>query len=157
MSAAIVFGSLNLDYVVRLPHTPNGGETVTATELALVPGGKGANQAVALARMGTVAQLIGCTGDDAAGEFVRNALAAERIGLEGIRRVAEMPTGSAFIFVEPSGQNRIAVVPGANAAVGERELERLAAALPGAQALLLQLEVPLDAVVRAARSTFERS
>ncbi len=150
MSFAVVFGSLNLDYVVRVARAPSAGETVTASGLALVPGGKGANQAVAVARMGIATKLVGCTGDDAAARIVREALAVEGVDLRGVREIEGQATGCAFILVDAQGENRIAVVPGANALAADAELEHLAAALRGARALLLQLEIPLDTVVRAA-------
>jgi ribokinase len=127
---------------------PLPGETVLATHTMRVPGGKGANQAVAAARAGAPTTLLAALGDDADAQLLRAALHAAAVGTELVRTSAE-PTGLAVVVVDPSGQNSIVVAPGANATLtglGERER----AAIRTAAVLLCQLEVPLAAVADAA-------
>jgi ribokinase len=132
-----VVGSVNLDLVARVERLPRPGETVTASGLARLPGGKGANQAVAAARLGAEVTFVGAVGDDAfAAEALAN-LVALGVQLE-LERVAT--TGLALIAVDDAGENEIVIVPGSNALVTPREVEG---------AVLCQLEVP-DAVVLAA-------
>jgi ribokinase len=149
--AVLVLGSINMDLVVRTPRWPASGETLTAHTFATAPGGKGANQAVAAARLGVPTRLIGRVGDDGFGTELRVGLQAAGVATSGIAVADGTPSGVALIAVDDAAQNRIIVVPGANGAVGAPELDRLRAALPGARVLLLQLEVPLETVVAAAQ------
>lgn len=146
----VVFGSLNMDLVAATERLPRPGETLTGHAFRTVPGGKGANQAVACARLGAPTRLVGRVGADSFGASLRAGLAAEGIALAGVAEAPGQPSGIAVITVEDSGENTIVVIPGANGVVGAPDLERLDAALDGAGALLLQLEVPLEAVVAAA-------
>jgi ribokinase len=142
----VVVGSVNLDLVATVPRRPEPGETVVATGFARVPGGKGANQALAARRLGAEVRLVAAVGDD---ETADEALALLRIGgvdLSSIRRSAERPSGLALITVDSGGENTIVVVAGANA-----ELTVEPADLAGADAVLCQLEVPMPAVAAAAR------
>jgi len=133
-----VVGSVNLDLVARVDELPRPGETVTGAALERVPGGKGANQAVACARLGADVALVCAVGDDA---FADEALPREeRLDVRAARVSA--PTGVAMILVDSSGENQIVVAPGANAALREFEL-------PESDAVLCQLEVPDEAVVAA--------
>ena len=136
-----VVGSINLDLVARCERLPRPGETVTDGEFARAPGGKGANQAVAAARMGADVRMIGCVGDD---EFARDAVAIldGEVDLD-VEFVAE-PTGVAVIFVDGTGENQIVVAPGANRVV---DVNRLAET---EDALLTQLEIPADTVAGVA-------
>ncbi len=113
----VVLGSLNMDLVLRVPHAPAAGETLLGHSIANIPGGKGANQAVSCAREGAQVQMIGCVGDDAHGQSLRQALERDGIDTAALRTVAGEPTGTALILVEDSGQNRIVMIPGANARV----------------------------------------
>jgi ribokinase len=150
MSArVVVLGSLNRDYVVQVPRLPVAGQTVTGAALLTFSGGKGANQALAAARLGARVTLVGRTGDDDAGRALVEGLAAEGVDVSGVSRDHSAPTGAALILVEEGGQNLIAVAPGANATVGEEEVTRVAGCLRPGDLLLLQLEIPI-AVVRAA-------
>ncbi len=134
----VVVGSINLDLVGRCERLPRPGETLTGASFDRFPGGKGANQAVAAARLGAKVRLVGCVGDDV---FAAEALAnAGELELD-LRRV-EQPTGVALILVDARGENQIVVAPGANALVGGFEL-------PPADAVLCQLEVPDAAVIEA--------
>jgi ribokinase len=142
-----VVGSVNLDLVATLPRLPQAGETLTATGLTRVPGGKGANQALALRRLGLPVQLVAAVGTDVDAGSALELLRAEGVGLDRLRRVAE-PTGLALIAVDTAGDTTITVVPGANAA-----LRVTAEDVASADAVLTVLEVPDHAVTTAAQHT----
>ncbi|MFO0981841.1 MAG: ribokinase [Planctomycetota bacterium] len=152
----VVIGSLNMDLVIAAPRFPRAGETVAGSGLRTIPGGKGANQAVASARLGAAVRMVGCLGADAFGRELRRALADDHVDVDGIVAVAGMPTGVALIVVEPSGENRIVLAPGANAAMTPAMAEQAAARLTAEEVLLLQLEVSTAAVVAAARAAARR-
>ncbi|MEU9084929.1 ribokinase [Streptomyces sp. NPDC048357] len=148
MTAIAVLGSTNMDLVAYVPKAPRLGETVTGRAFRTVPGGKGANQAVAAARSGGEVVMIGAVGADEFGVRLRSALCAAGIDTAGLRTV-EGPSGTAHITVDDEGGNSIIVIPGANARVTGLEAgddARIAAA----GALLLQLELPLTAVLAGA-------
>ena len=136
----VVVGSINLDLVVRVPTLPRPGETVAGGTFAQVPGGKGANQAVACARLGADVTLIGAVGRDAQAEDALSGLRQAGVALR-LAEAAE-PTGVALIQVDAAGETTIAVAPGANGTLGSVEL-------PGHDAVLCQLEVPDVAVLSA--------
>ena len=144
-----VVGSANLDIVVPVPRHPVPGETVLGGDHARIPGGKGANQAVAAARLGRRVGFVGCIGNDAAGVELHDALDGDGVDVSNLRIVDEAPSGIALISVGPDGDNSIVVSPGANAHVGEADIERAAPMLQSALVTLLQLEVPVDAVIEA--------
>lgn len=146
---AIVFGSLNMDLAAYAPRLPAPGETVRADSLAVTPGGKGANQAVAIARAGLPVLMVGAVGDDAYGRDLQAALRDRGVDASGIR-ATEGPTGLALIAVDAAGENQIVIVPGSNDRLDGRDLERLATALPSASLLVLQLEISLELVTAAA-------
>ncbi|MEU8246728.1 ribokinase [Nonomuraea sp. NPDC048916] len=145
-----VFGSANMDLVAYVARAPKRGETVTGRMFRTVPGGKGANQAIAAARAGAEVAFLGAVGDDGFGAELRDTLAVAGVNVERLRRVPG-PSGIAHIVVDDEGGNSIVVVPGANGAVtgpgGEDE-----AVIAASRALLLQLELPMPAVVAAARA-----
>jgi ribokinase len=146
-----VVGSLNEDVVVAVDRLPGRGETVIARATTLAPGGKGANQAAAAARLGAAVQMVGRVGDDPAGERQLAALAEAGVSVASVARTQGVPTGSATIPVEDgTGENLIVVVPGANAALDAADAE--ADAVRQAAVVLLQLEVPLATVTAAARA-----
>ena len=145
-----IFGSINMDLVVRTPRFPLPGETLTGHTFFTAPGGKGANQAVACARLGVPTRMIGRVGDDAFGAILRNNLYAYGVDLSGVTTDARQRSGVAIITVDDAAENSIIVVPGANGTLGPDDLARLDAALADARVLLLQLEIPLDTVVAAA-------
>jgi len=147
MSTIAVIGSVNLDLVATVKKLPEPGETVTDAELSRFPGGKGANQALAAQRLGSDAKLIACVGDDAAAVEAQILLLEGGVDLSGVQSVADLPTGIAMIAVAPSGENHIVVAPGANRALTPDVLS-----VPVADALICQLEVPVDTVAAAARS-----
>jgi len=135
-----VVGSVNLDLVARVPSLPRAGETVGGARLARIPGGKGANQAVAAARLGAGVRMVGCVGDDPFAEEALAGLRAAGVRVD-VEHVHGVSTGVALIFVDDAGENTIVVVPGANDRVDPTDAEG---------AVLCQLEVPLDAVEAAA-------
>jgi len=144
-----VFGSVNMDLVAYADAAPARGETVTGRAFRMIPGGKGANQAIAAARAGAPVTFIGAVGDDAFGPRLRETLVAAGVDVTHLRQV-EGPSGIAHITVDGRGGNAIVVVPGANGAMtGPGEAE--AAAISRTGVLLLQLELPLEAVIAAAR------
>lgn len=140
----VVFGSLNMDLMVRVERAPRAGETLRGLGLLSNPGGKGANQAVACARQGARVAMVGCVGQDSFGQALRSALAADGIDITQVRQVPGS-TGVAVVMVDAQGENRITLIPGAN-----EQLKADAQALAG-QFLLLQCEVPMPEVVQAAR------
>ncbi len=145
----VVVGSINMDLVVRSTRLPAPGETLIGNSLSEIPGGKGANQAVGAARLGTDVSLIGRLGDDGFGETLRRALGTEGVRLDGVERTQNCCSGVAIIGVEDSGQNCITVVPGANGRLTPDDVQRQALAIAHADVLLLQLEVPIETVVTA--------
>jgi ribokinase len=144
-----VVGSINLDVVVGVERHPAPGETVVGGDRQELPGGKGANQAVAAARLGASVALVGRVGDDDAGRRLRDGLAAEGVDVRFVSVDPEAPTGMALIAVDASGENTIVVSPGANARVGEGDVRAAGDVVPGAGVVLVQHEVP-EAAVRAA-------
>ena len=147
----VVFGSLNADVVVRLPRFPAPGETVTGTDLAVFPGGKGANQACAAGRLGAQVHMVGRVGADGSGQLLRSSLDKAGVDTSAVLADLSVPTGTAFIAIDATGQNEIVIVAGANGRVGADDVERSRSLIEGAAFLLLQLEVPLAAVEGAAR------
>jgi len=141
----VVIGAVNVDLVVEVPSLPRPGETVIGADLTRHPGGKGGNQAVAAARAGAAVRFLGAVGSDPDGDRLVDGLRAEGIDTRFISRVAS-PTGAALIAVAPDGQNQIAVAAGAN---GHLEADAVDAALAGASHVLISLEIPLAAAVRA--------
>ncbi|MDQ2791354.1 MAG: PfkB family carbohydrate kinase [Actinomycetota bacterium] len=140
-----VVGSVNPDLVAALPRLPGPGETLTATGLTRIPGGKGANQALATHRQGLPVQLVAAVGADPEADTALELLYREGVALDRLRTVPE-PTGLALIAVDPAGETTIVVVPGANATL------RVAAQdVAGAAAVLTVLEVPEQAVIAAAQ------
>jgi ribokinase len=136
-----VVGSINLDLVARCRRLPEPGETVTDAEFSRVPGGKGANQAVAAARLGAHVTMVGCVGDDSFADEATGALA--EAGVELHLGEVEAPTGVALIFVDDNGENEIVVAPGANGFVSPPET---------ADNVLCQLEIPLGTVAAASEA-----
>lgn len=152
MAGIFVVGSINQDYVLRLERRPEPGETVTDAELSMFPGGKGANQAVAAARLlgaGRVS-MLGRVGDDAAGPRLAENLEENGVDTTHVEVVEGATSGSAFITVTPDGENAIVVSPGANRRFGPEEVEASAEALRETSVLVAQMEVEVEAIRRAA-------
>ena len=142
-----MLGSLNMDISVTVPRLPAPGATVLGGVAAFSPGGKGANQAVAAARLGAAVRMVGCVGDDEFGRSLRAALEGEAVGDDGVRTVPGVPTGLAMITVDEAGENIITVAPGANREVGEAEIAAIGDV--AADVLVISAEVPA-ATIRAA-------
>ncbi len=144
----VVLGSLNMDLVAQVSRLPKPGETILGDRFTTVPGGKGANQAVAAARLGARTTMMGRVGGDSFGKTLCEGLAADEIDVSAISVSDRTPSGTALIAVAPQ-DNQIIVVPGANGEVGQDALTALARCVQEARVLLLQFEIPL-AVVEAA-------
>ena len=145
----VVVGSLNMDLVVKTPRHPEVGETILGSEFRTYPGGKGANQAVAAAKLGCPVKMVGRVGKDPFANELLEAISIEKLDSAYIIRDPNEPTGVAFITVDQDGQNSIIVIPGANARVSPEDVQAAEKVFIGAAVLLIQLECPLPAVVRA--------
>jgi ribokinase len=152
----VVFGSINIDLVVQCQHLPLPGETLLGGGFLIAPGGKGANQAVACARLGAPTYMVGRVGADSFGTIMRSSLDSNGVITSGIINDSTQPTGVALITVETSGENTIVVAPGANGNVSLEDVARMSPLLSEASVLLLQLEIPLDTVVAAACAAREQ-
>jgi ribokinase len=152
----IVLGSINMDLVAHAPRLPRPGESLIGTSFHTTPGGKGANQAVACARLRIQTHMIGRVGDDVFGNALRENLAAYGVDTKGISVDEKQPSGVALISIDEAAENNIIVVPGANGVIGLPELDYLVSMLPDVQVLLLQLEIPMDIVQKAAQLAHER-
>jgi ribokinase len=141
----LVVGSANADLVTTVDRRPAAGETVLGSDLAIHPGGKGANQAVAAARLGARAGLLARVGDDAHGELLTGSLTAAGVDTTGVL-VGGAPTGVALITVDPTGDNSIVVSPGANARLSPADIAAAGKLLAAASVVSLQLEIPLETV-----------
>ncbi|MFF8190312.1 ribokinase [Streptomyces bobili] len=150
MTDIVVLGSTNMDLVAYVEKAPQRGETVTGREFRTIPGGKGANQAVAAAHAGGTVSMIGAVGNDSFGTRLRSTLEHSGVNTDHLRTV-ESPSGTAHIVVDHEGGNAIVVVPGANGTV-DHLVPGDAVLIASADALLLQLEIPLAAVVAGARA-----
>jgi ribokinase len=146
----VVVGSLNMDLVIRSERIPRPGETILGGEFHSVPGGKGANQAVAAARLGARVWMVGRVGDDAFGGELLGNLAADGIDHTFVLRDPSSATGVALIVVDEAGQNTIVVASGANMKLSPSDVDAVSAIISTADALLLQLESPLETVIHTA-------
>ena len=145
-----VLGSLNVDLTVSLPRFHQPGETITGTDFHTFLGGKGGNQAVAAAKLGGNVCMLGCLGKDSYGDLYEQELKALGVDVSHLRREGDLPTGTALIEVDAAGENRIAVVPGANAAVDCDLVTDAIEQVRMSKVLLLQMETPLVASNHAA-------
>lgn len=142
----LVLGSANADLVVEVARRPGGGETVLGGDTAVLPGGKGANTAVAAGRLGASVALLGAVGDDSYGSLLRASLSSAGVDTSLVG-MSERPTGIAYITVTPDGENSIVVSPGANSAVSVSDVD--AVVWDGVRVLVCSLEVPLPTVEHA--------
>ncbi|WP_431479668.1 ribokinase [Pseudomonas simiae] len=141
----VVVGSLNMDLVTRASRLPRAGETLIGQTFSTVPGGKGANQAVASARLGADVSMIGCVGSDAYGSRLREALLVEGIDCQAVSTV-DGSSGVALIVVDDSSQNAIVIVAGSNGELTPASLQAFDAVLQAADVIVCQLEVPMNTV-----------
>jgi ribokinase len=154
--AVVVFGSINMDLVVRAPRLPAPAESLPGHEFYTAGGGKGANQAVAAARLNIPTKMIGRVGGDNFGVELRRNLAEAGVDTSGILTDPETTSGVALIAVDDTAQNSIIFVHGANGRIDRTDVDRLEAHLSGARVLLLQLEAPLEASLAAARLAHQK-
>ncbi len=145
----LVLGSANMDVVMPVSALPRSGETVLGEDVVLRPGGKGANQAVAAALADARVAIAGCVGDDDYGTTTREALVQAGVDVTLLRATTHRRTGLAVVLVAPDGENAIAVASGANHALVPADVDQWASAIRGAGVLLMQMELPIDVVVRA--------
>lgn len=150
MKKAVVIGSLNLDYSIGLQQMPRPGQTVSADTLTLTSGGKGANQAYALGKLGCETAMIGAVGQDDAGKLLLDNLGEVGVDVSGIARRDE-PTGQAFITVDASGENSIIILSGANGTLSPADIDANRRLIEAADCVVMQLEVPLETVVYGAK------
>ena len=150
MPDILVIGSLNADLVVRAPRFPQPGETISGEDLQVIPGGKGANQAVAAARLGSSVSMLGHVGKDNFGDLLLNNLKSNNVDSQLIQR-DDSSTGTAIIIVDSNGQNSIVLSAGANGKVTSADI----ASFLDHKLLLLQLEIPLETVLSAAQRAHE--
>ncbi len=147
MARVVVVGSINMDVVAHAGHHPAAGETVLGTALSFFPGGKGANQAVAAARLAAPTELVGRVGTDAFADLLLAFLTGEKVGTGGVRQLPDVATGTAVIVVDEAGDNTIVVVPGANSAMTIAEADAVAVEVD--DIVVAQYELPLDVVYGA--------
>ncbi len=146
MPDILIIGSLNADLAVRSPRFPQPGETISGEDLKIIPGGKGANQAVAAARQGANVAIVGRVGSDSFGPFLVENLKSNQVDTSHVSNDTSA-TGTAIIVVDSNGQNSIVLSPGANGRVNRQDVD----SAPTAKILLLQFEIPMDAVLYAAK------
>lgn len=151
MKKICVIGSLNVDLTIRMERFHLPGETIAGTSFDTYTGGKGGNQAVAAAKLGAQVLMVGKLGDDANGAFYRNTLEQSGVITTFVETVPQTPSGVALIEVDGKGENRIVIVPGANALVDKAQIDRLLPSLLAYDIFLMQLEIPLETVCYAAR------
>lgn len=152
MSNVLVIGSLNADLVVKSPRFPQPGETISGDDLQIIPGGKGANQAVAAARQGVKTTMVGRVGSDSFGPFLVDNLKSNDVDTSQVLKT-DSATGTAIIVVDANGQNSIVLSPGANGMVTPADVD--SASFSNSGLLLLQLEIPTPTVLRAAQRARE--
>jgi ribokinase len=158
--AVVVAGSLNMDFVVRTQHLPAPGETVLGHGFQMIPGGKGANQAVAAGKLGAgsvTVKMIGRVGMDLFADRLKASLASAGVDVSAVYASRARPTGVALIAVDPEGQNQIVVASGANADLAAGDVEAMRRVMKGARIALFQLETPLATVAAALKIAREES
>lgn len=152
----LVVGSINMDLIVRCENVPKAGETVHGQEFRTAPGGKGANQAVACARLGAHTMMVGRVGEDEFGQSLRRGLGADGIDTGPVLVDREVASGVALILLESGGSNRIVIIGGANQRLDEQDVARATALLTRSDVVLMQLEIPLPVVRDIAIAARER-
>ncbi len=150
-SHIVVVGSLNADFVINLQRFPAPGETLTGRDFKVFPGGKGANQAYAAGRLGGKVSMVGLVGNDGQAELLRGNLASTGVDVSHVHCDPSVSSGIATITIDASGQNQIIIIPGSNGTFTPDHLERSGQLLSGAGYVLLQLEIPMPTVLRAAQ------
>lgn len=146
MKRILVLGSLNMDFVIRVKNMPKSGETILAEGVKLVPGGKGANQAYVLGKLGGKATMLGAVGDDIYGQKLIANLEDVQVDVSGVQIIENTPTGQAFVSVYDSGDNSIIVVQGANGKLTKELIDENIHYIDECDYLIMQLEIPLEIV-----------
>ena len=146
MKKIAVVGSLNMDIVIETPHMPKGGETISGRNVTLIPGGKGANQAYAVGKLGGDITMIGAVGRDSSGDALLENLKSVNVNVSGIRRMEEGVTGQAYITVDDHGENSIILIAGTNGLVTKELIDDHMDVLRECDIVIMQLEIPLDVV-----------
>lgn len=149
MADIVVLGSLNMDLVVRTEHMPRPGETVRGEQFTTVPGGKGANQAAAAARLGAQVEMVGRVGNDPFGPVMLDNMRAQGVGVSHVLRDPEAPSGIAMIILDSRGENSIVVAAGANGRVSMEDVNAARDLIASARYVILQFEIPLPVVREA--------
>ncbi|MFQ3175436.1 MAG: ribokinase [Psychromonas sp.] len=150
MNKLVVLGSVNADHVLQVPSFPRPGETLYGKGYAVIPGGKGANQAVAAARLGADVAFIACVGDDSFGVNIRDAFKSDRINVDGVMIEKNTPTGIAMIQVSATGENSICISAEANDHLTAERIKPFSSLISAAEMLLMQLETPIETIQAAA-------
>lgn len=151
MKKILVVGSLNMDMVANVDHTPVVGETILTDKMTLIPGGKGANQAYAAGQLGANVSMLGAVGNDSYADRLLTSLSGAGVDVSTVLRKTEENTGLAMISVNSDGDNCIIVVSGANAALSAADIEQNLEFVKEADIIVLQLEIPLDTVLYTAK------
>ncbi|MFZ5968582.1 MAG: ribokinase [Bacillota bacterium] len=146
MKKIMVIGSLNMDLVAKVEKMPRVGETIFGSTFKQIPGGKGANQAAAGARLGGCIRMLGSVGEDGFGDVLIQSLQKDGVNIDGISRAKEAPTGTALIVVDGNGDNSIVVISGANFHITEQDIDFAMDKMESCEIVVLQLEVPLNIV-----------
>lgn len=151
MKKILVIGSLNLDMVIRVEHTPCAGETILGDQVDMIPGGKGANQACAVGRLGGNVSMLGAIGDDKYADIQMESLKSSNVDVSHIIRRKESMTGLAVVSVDRNGDNSIIVAPGANATLTPGDIDKSRKLIEESDVVIFQLEIPLETVCYAAK------
>jgi ribokinase len=151
----VVIGSSNMDMVVRCPELPLPGQTILGSDFVMNPGGKGANQAYAAAKLGAKTQLVARKGNDVFAEGAQRSFSEVGLGTDFIVRDETTASGVALIYVDETGENQIVVVPGANGNLSPADVDAARELIQSAKVMILQLEIPMETVVHAAQMAIE--
>jgi len=147
----VVVGTMHMDFTVYVDHLPRPGETVLGRGFEMSPGGKGANQAVAISRLGGISYLVSRVGKDYVGDLLLDNARRNGVRIDFVKRDPEAHSGVALIFVDESGENMIAVAPGVDSRISPADVRKAETALAEASAVLAQLEIPVETAVEAVR------
>jgi ribokinase len=151
LAKILVVGSINMDVVIRVPHIPTEGETIMASSVIYYGGGKGANQAITVGRLGGEVSMIGRIGADDYGKILYDNLVESGIHMQGVEYDADTPTGTAYINVSDSGENNIVVYPGANSRLDPKQIQTYENLFDKADYCLIQMEIPLETIEHIVR------
>ncbi|RLF06223.1 MAG: ribokinase [Thermoprotei archaeon] len=152
----VVVGTMHMDFTVYVDHLPKPGETVLGRDFEMSPGGKGANQAVAISRLGGVSYLISRVGEDYIGDLLLDNARRNGVRVDFVKKDPDVHSGVALIFVDKSGENMIAVAPGVDSRISPDDVREAEAALAEASAVVAQLEIPVETAVEAVRAAKSR-